>query len=196
MICQAACFETILPSCPDLIFLNVGLEAATPYRWEITTRHNITYNGSTTTDATGLLAIDIGSSDCPAGLLNEFAGACELVVKKILSSTSVETATFTIDTIDYSCITLQFKKFKPQITYTDVDAPIYVPPAGSGSAEPIEVSFTLQTLVTVTHGLGYRPFVQVLDNTNTILEATVQHVSINQFTVTFETAQTGKILYR
>lgn len=193
MICQAACFETIVPSCPDLIVLNVGLEAATPYRWEITTRHNITYNGSVTTDATGLLGIDIAASELPAGLLNEFAGACELKVWKILSPVSVEAATFTIGDVDFECISLQFKKYNPQITYVDVDAPVYVPPSGSA---PVEVPFINQTVVVVAHNLGYHPLIQVLDNTDTILEATVQHDSVDQFTVTMVTPQTGHIIYR
>lgn len=194
MICQPPCFEVILPSCPDLIVLNAGLDVNTAYRWEITTQHDIIYNGSTTTDAAGTLLINIEDSDVPAGLLNEFAGACDIQVFKILSAAAVEAKSFTIAEVDYECISATFKKYKPQITYLDVDAPVYVPPAGL--SEPVEVDFVAQTVVVVVHDLGYRPLIQVLDNTETILEATVQHNTVDQFTVTFMTAQTGKILYR
>ena len=126
MICQAACFETVLPSCPDLIVLNVGLEAATAYRWEITTRHNITYNGEATTDAEGLLKIDIADPGLPAGLLNEFAGNCELQLWELQSETEVAAVLFSIGDVDYQCLSLQFKKYSPQLTQADTEAPVYV----------------------------------------------------------------------
>lgn len=57
-------------------------------------------------------------------------------------------------------------------------------------------TFTGQTSVTVTHNLGYYPIVQVLDNSNNlILPDTLNHASVNAFTVTFSPSATGKILW-
>jgi hypothetical protein len=190
MICSP-CFEVDLPSCPALIVLNAGLVANTSYRWEIVGFHGKIFNGTVQTDATGLLGMD--TSSLPAGQLNPHAGSYQLRVLKILSPTSVQKASFMIDTKSYDCILMRFHSYEPQISYLDVDAPVFALPSITA---PVQVVFTNQTVVTVTHNLGYRPLVQVLDNSDTIMSADVDHISINEFVVTMLTPQSGKILYR
>lgn len=58
----------------------------------------------------------------------------------------------------------------------------------------LEVAFTSQTSVVVTHNFGARPVVSVIDNTNSVLiPESITHNSVNQFTVTFSYATTGNI---
>lgn len=47
------------------------------------------------------------------------------------------------------------------------------------------------TVWTITHDLGYRPVVQTWDASGAELDGTVAHISANQLTITFATAQTG-----
>ena len=57
-------------------------------------------------------------------------------------------------------------------------------------------TFTGQTSVTVTHNLGHYPIVQVLDNSaNVIQPDTINHGSVNAFTVTFAPALSGTVVY-
>lgn len=57
-------------------------------------------------------------------------------------------------------------------------------------------TFTNQTSVTITHNLGHYPIVQILDGSNNlIIPDTLSHGSVNAFTVTFNPALTGTIIY-
>lgn len=56
--------------------------------------------------------------------------------------------------------------------------------------------FTSQTSVVVTHNLGMKPVVWIEDGSGNVLDAEVNHASVNAFTVTFGVAQTGTIHYR
>lgn len=60
-----------------------------------------------------------------------------------------------------------------------------------------EVSFTSQSTITVTHNLGYKPLVQILDSTGHIVQGQVDHneVTMNSFVVTLSSAITGVIIY-
>jgi len=62
--------------------------------------------------------------------------------------------------------------------------------------EPEEVSFSAQTSVTVTHSLGYEPWVQVLDENGVKTQPYIKHLDTNRFTVTFAVSSTGTIIYR
>ena len=57
-------------------------------------------------------------------------------------------------------------------------------------------TFNTQTSVTVTHNLGHYPLVQVLDNGGNVIQPdTINHGSVNAFTLTFNPALTGTVLY-
>ncbi len=60
----------------------------------------------------------------------------------------------------------------------------------------IEQAFTSQSSITVTHNNGYRPGVDVIDpSTNERIPFNIAQTTVNQFTVTFSSAQTGTIIY-
>jgi len=57
-------------------------------------------------------------------------------------------------------------------------------------------SFTGQTSVTITHNRGRYPLVQVIDGSGDLLSPlSLNHASVNAFTVTFSTSTTGNIIY-
>ena len=57
-------------------------------------------------------------------------------------------------------------------------------------------AFNNQTSVTVTHNLGHYPIVQVLDNSSNVIQPdTINHGSVNAFTITLSPALSGTILY-
>jgi hypothetical protein len=56
-------------------------------------------------------------------------------------------------------------------------------------------AFTSQTSVTVTHNLGFYPYVWIEDENGNAIEGFIQHTSTNEFTVTFGVAQSGVIHY-
>jgi len=56
------------------------------------------------------------------------------------------------------------------------------------------VSFSAQTSVTVNHNFAAYPVVQIILSDNTLALAPITHTSINSFTVTFPSAQTGTVI--
>jgi hypothetical protein len=187
------CLKVALPSCPPQIVVNGGLEVNSRYRWEITDKFENIYNGVTDTDATGLLQINIQDDvDIPKGLFNSFSGVFILKVYSFLSQFEVDPASFTVGDIVYDCVELKFKNYRPQSSYFDPNAPVYVPPF----IEPIAFAFTDQFIVVVLHELGYRPFVQIEDELGNIIGGDVHHDSNDQFTVTFDSSTSGTIYYR
>ena len=66
---------------------------------------------------------------------------------------------------------------------------------GGGSSETTTVKFRDQNSVTVTHNLGYKPLVQI-NSADGLEDASVIHDSNNQFTVSFDSPQSGEILYK
>lgn len=56
------------------------------------------------------------------------------------------------------------------------------------------VSFTAQTSVVVNHGFGVNPNVDIILSDGSVCIAPIQHTSVNSFTITFPTAQTGKAI--
>lgn len=67
---------------------------------------------------------------------------------------------------------------------------------GGGNVEPSVVNFSNQDSVTVTHNLGYKPQVDVLDSEGFEVEFEEQHTSSNQFVVRFISALSGQIKYK
>ncbi len=64
------------------------------------------------------------------------------------------------------------------------------------SGIPVEVTFTNKTSVTVTHGKGYYPQVQVLDSNRDVMDVEVNHNSAKTaFTITLAVADSGTIIY-
>lgn len=71
-----------------------------------------------------------------------------------------------------------------------------LPVGGDGSGYGVGIeTFTGQTIVTVTHYRGYRPLVEVTDQTGDEVDADVNHSSLNQFVVYFNVPQSGRITY-
>lgn len=68
---------------------------------------------------------------------------------------------------------------------------------GGSSGTPAEYTFTSSTLVTVTHNLGYKPIIQVLDASGEMITdgVDIDHVSNDEFTVASLIAISGTILY-
>jgi hypothetical protein len=66
-------------------------------------------------------------------------------------------------------------------------------PAGTGDLSH-EESFTAQSTVSVTHNLGKRPSVTILDSSGDECIGEVNHIDINSLTVTFSASLTGKII--
>lgn len=56
-------------------------------------------------------------------------------------------------------------------------------------------SFTSQTSVTVTHNLGFYPFVRIVNSSGVTIEGFIQHSSLNKFVVMFGVATSGTIYY-
>ncbi len=56
-------------------------------------------------------------------------------------------------------------------------------------------TFTGQTIVTVSHNRGYRPIVSVTDFNGDAISGSVQHLSLNTFSVSFNVPQSGRITY-
>lgn len=59
-----------------------------------------------------------------------------------------------------------------------------------------EVVFTGQTLVTVTHNLGYRPFVEVTNIAGEVVLCAINHTSLNAFIAEFSIPNSGTIRYQ
>ena len=77
-----------------------------------------------------------------------------------------------------------------------VQAGNYFPAGGAGSAQPYEFSQVApSTLWTVNHGLGYKPQVSILTSGGLEIEASITHVSVNQFTVGLNTSLAGLAIY-
>jgi hypothetical protein len=67
------------------------------------------------------------------------------------------------------------------------------PVAGSSI---VSSSFSGQTSVTITHNLGHYPIVQILDGSGNLIDPnSLNHGSVNAFTVTFNPMLSGTILY-
>ncbi|KKN76990.1 hypothetical protein LCGC14_0364820 [marine sediment metagenome] len=64
----------------------------------------------------------------------------------------------------------------------------------TGSVVIGTTTFTSQTSVSVTHNAGVKPIVQILDANDVLIEGTVTHNTVNDFTVTFLFSQTGTII--
>lgn len=188
-----SCLSVLLPSCPNQLIVNGGLDVDTMYRWEITDKFNHTYNGVTTTDATGLLAINIQDDpDIPNGLFMPFSGSFVLKAYKYLSPYEIENAQFVVNTVGYDCAELMFKDYKPATSYFDPNAPVYVPPF----IQPLSFEFTNETEVTVTHNLGYKPFKFVQNLLGVQIGCTVTNSSNNAFTLNFDSPTSGTVYYR
>lgn len=67
-------------------------------------------------------------------------------------------------------------------------------PPGGIAARFVQVS--PDALWTVNHNLGFRPQVTVLSPGGLEIEAAIQHISVNQFTVSFNIPQAGSAEYQ
>ena len=107
-----ASYSLTLPANPEVISINAGLQPATSYRWEITTKFNNVYAGDTVTDANGVLEIP---NTLPAGLFMPFSGA--FLLRVYTESGEVKTAVnFTVDGQTYDTIELLFSNYKTVTT--------------------------------------------------------------------------------
>ena len=68
--------------------------------------------------------------------------------------------------------------------------------AGAKVTAQYTQTFTGQTSVVVTHNLGHYPIVQILDGSGVMIQAdSVTHSSVNAFTVAFNPALSGTIIW-
>jgi hypothetical protein len=65
---------------------------------------------------------------------------------------------------------------------------------GSGGDKTFTQAFASVSSVTVTHNLGKYPAVSVLDSAGDECEGDVDHLSVNQFTVTFSAPFSGSVI--
>ncbi len=193
MACSS-CISITLPQCPEQIVVNAGLLSNTQYRWEMTDKFDKIYNGISITDGTGILAIDvIDNADIPKGLFMPFSGVFILKAYQWISAFVLgDAAQFTVNDVDYDCVELRFRDYRPSVSYFDPNMPVYVSPI----ATPTIVEFTNQTTITVNHNLHYRPFVTIYDLDANVIGGNIQHTSNDQFVVTFESSESGTIYYR
>ena len=69
-------------------------------------------------------------------------------------------------------------------------------PAGPpGAAATTFTQTTPATVWTVSHNLGHYPIVRLKTLGTQEIEGEITHLSVNQFTVTFNTAQAGQAIY-
>lgn len=72
-----------------------------------------------------------------------------------------------------------------------------IPSSLSSGITPSSQEFTSQTSINVVHSKGFEPIVIVLDSAGVrIYPLNEVHNSINDFTITFTQATTGKIIWR
>lgn len=64
----------------------------------------------------------------------------------------------------------------------------------AASSGVYEQTFTSQTTVTVTHNLGYRPAITVIDTAGDVCEGTINHIDNNNANVTFSASFSGTII--
>jgi hypothetical protein len=58
-----------------------------------------------------------------------------------------------------------------------------------------EQTFTGQSNITVNHNRGYRPVVALTDQSGNEIDASIEHTSLNSFTVAFNVPRSGQITY-
>jgi hypothetical protein len=56
-----------------------------------------------------------------------------------------------------------------------------------------ETAFSTSTFVTVTHNLGKKPAVTVIDSAGDEVEGDIDHLTNNQFTLTFSASFSGTV---
>lgn len=104
MACET-CYHAQIPSCADEIIIDAGLTPSTNYYWVLTDKFRNKYTQDATTNISGLLVINV-TDDLPDGLLTPYSGDFTLQI----FDTSDVLQEYTIDTIDYSCITISIFK--------------------------------------------------------------------------------------
>lgn len=57
------------------------------------------------------------------------------------------------------------------------------------------LAYVSTTSIVATHNLGRFPLVQVVDNAGYQVEATVRHLNTNQFMVSFNSPESGTLVY-
>lgn len=68
---------------------------------------------------------------------------------------------------------------------------------GGGASAPVQVNqLTPASLWTINHNLGYRPQVQVFSVGGLRIEADIQHISVNQYQITFVQPVAGFTIYQ
>lgn len=67
--------------------------------------------------------------------------------------------------------------------------------SSGGQGNSLTTSFTNQASINVVHNFNGYPVINVLDNSDDVLvPLTITHNSLNDFTVTFTSSSTGKII--
>jgi hypothetical protein len=100
MACSKGCFEVVLKSCTDEIYVLAGLTPSTNYYWVIENRHGNIYQRLVTTDVQGGLTID--TTVLPVGSFNKHAGFLKLKIKE--GNNYANIVNFIFGNEQYSCV--------------------------------------------------------------------------------------------
>jgi hypothetical protein len=65
-----------------------------------------------------------------------------------------------------------------------------------GSSSSVEIPFTDQSSVTITHSFDTKPFVWILDTAGNIIQADIQYKSSSQILINFAISLSGIVVLR
>jgi hypothetical protein len=106
MACDKGCFEVVLKSCTDAIYVVADLTPSTDYFWVIENRHGNIYQRLVTTDIQGVLTIE--ATVLPVGTFNRHAGFLKLKIKDGNNYANIVNLTF--GTEQYSCVQINLSE--------------------------------------------------------------------------------------
>ena len=109
---------------------------------------------------------------------------------EVISQTQVVTVSPITQTLNVNTVTGTAVVVNPSTPSVTVVNAGPVGPAGSGAGYNHTQTAAL-SIWTINHNLGYKPSVQIFTTGGLEMIAEIQHVSINQVTVTFNNAVTG-----
>lgn len=128
-------------------------------------------------------------------------GATYGVIAAYLTSATASPATAGVirlaagDTIDWSTSNYALGENSGNLQWKGSNV-VTVANLPSLAASYFSTTFSNQSSVTVTHNLGHYPLVQILDNSGNLTDPnSLNHGSVNAFTVTFIPNLTGTIIY-
>ncbi|TXI99311.1 MAG: hypothetical protein E6Q35_02830 [Chryseobacterium cucumeris] len=71
---------------------------------------------------------------------------------------------------------------------------VVVTGSGGGGITRLVTNFSIQTAVSINHGFGYYPMIQIFDSAGYEIQGSVQHLNLNQSVILFNQPETGYVL--